>query len=114
MPSKGTMDQTRSEPFPTKHEAVKLILDIMQFAVFGRRATVDELVNGKSDDNAPYKTTTGLTDYEVREALGWLYGRGRARVVEIRNGEEVWAPIYPGERRATNTLQAQQSDPKEA
>jgi hypothetical protein len=83
------MDQTRTEPFPTRHEAVKLILDTMQYAVFSRRATIAELVNGKTTDSFPGRTTTGLTEWEARDALGWLYGRGRARVVEVIDGHEV-------------------------
>lgn len=70
----------------------------MQFAVFSRRATIAELVNGKMNEASP-TTTTGLTEMEARDAMGWLYSRGRARVVEVRDGEEVWEVVYPGERR---------------
>jgi hypothetical protein len=93
------MDTTRTEPFPTRHEAVKLILDIMQFAVFSTARDHYRVGQRKKTETSPPKTTTGLTEMEARDAMAWLYSRGRARVVEVRDGEEVWEVVYPGEHR---------------
>jgi hypothetical protein len=46
--------------------------------------TVPQLVQRLHDQGNPMAAS------EVRRTLGWLYGHGRAKVVSVVDGEEVW------------------------
>lgn len=54
-----------------------------------RGATVKQLVGG---------SCTCLSVSEVRRVIGWLYGVGMVRVVELRHGEPAWTSTTTEER----------------
>ena len=58
--------------------------------------TIDDLVNGKQGSGA-----LGFPASRIRKALGVLYGRGFARVDDVREGKEVWRLTTPDERLNT-------------
>ncbi len=60
--------------------------------------TISDLVRGPKESDDRYRGGCGLTASEVRRALGWLYGQGRARIVEVKDGAEVWAATTEEER----------------
>lgn len=70
---------------PTKNQATQDVT--LALARLGKGVTIFELI---TDPPGGFKELC-LTASETRRALGWLYGRGRAKVVEVRDGEEVWA-----------------------
>lgn len=53
--------------------------------------TVNELVQGRNHECGARFGATGLTASEVRRALGYLYGCGRAKIVSVVDGVESWA-----------------------
>lgn len=69
---------------PTKRQAT---LDVqMALARVNKGVTIPDLI---TDPIGGFKELC-LTASETRRALGWLYGRGRVKVIEVRDGEEVW------------------------
>jgi hypothetical protein len=61
--------------------------------------TIDVLVRGaKSDKSEHHYHQTGLPASRVRRAIGELYGLGFVKVVEVVNGEPVWAKTSLDER----------------
>lgn len=77
------MTELRTHRHPSKFDmqsAVHCALDGSENGV-----TVDQLVDGTGDTNRVH-----LTASEIRRTLGWMYGRGRARVVGVIDGQEIW------------------------
>lgn len=75
----------------TKSEAAVVVMEMLPYHKGG--ATIDRLVHGKEND--PLPCSTNLSASECRRAIGWLYGRGRVRVAEVRDGQEVWVISEP-------------------
>lgn len=74
-----------------KSEAAAVVMEMLPYHKGG--ATIDQLVHGKEND--PLPCSTNLSASECRRAVGWLYGRGRIRVAELREGKEVWIICDP-------------------
>lgn len=67
-----------------------MVLEMLPYHKGG--ATIEQLVLGR-DDQLP--CSVNLSASECQRALGRLYGRGRVRVAEVREGKEVWVVSDP-------------------
>lgn len=79
----------RLKPWPTKAEAVGVVRDALS-SPWGMHdgITVKDLV---ADTANGWPMMRVMTASQVRRAIGWLYGRGYLKVVQVRDGEPAWA-----------------------
>lgn len=76
-----------------KRAAINYVMQTLSFAAFNNAASVEQFVTGV--DGVGGSTFSAS---EIRRALGWLYGRGGARVVRVENGQEFWSLTKEKER----------------